>query len=174
MRIVASLYFNAQIINFAMEVTIVLRPSLWPQKLPHDHTEYCGHLVNTLFWCHYMQDIHWSRRKCIWIVSVFWFLWISVLVGIYQRYPHPKLSKGIPVNTHPNQVYIISPFKRVLQLFIDRKCRRRERGGGGGGGGGGRRDRDRQRKDNVNVGSVHWSHSSSCAEREGSLIRVHF
>ena len=39
----------------------------------------------------------------------------------YQRYPNPKLSKGFPVDTHPNQVYIMFPFKRMLELFIDRK-----------------------------------------------------
>ena len=42
-------------------------------------------------------------------------------MGIYQRDPHPKLSKGVPVNNHPNQVCVIFPFKRVLELFIDRK-----------------------------------------------------
>ena len=48
---------------------------------------------------------------------------VPVKIGIcgYQRYPHPKLSKRIPVNTHPNQVYIIFPFKRVPELLIDRK-----------------------------------------------------
>ena len=43
------------------------------------------------------------------------------ICGFNQRYPHPKLSKGIPVNTHPNQVYIIPLFKKVLELLIVRK-----------------------------------------------------
>ena len=40
-------------------------------------------------------------------------------MGIYQIYPHPKLSKRIPVNTLPNQVDILFTFKRMLELFID-------------------------------------------------------
>ena len=89
--------------------------------------EYCGNLPNTLFRCHCMRTIktkmHFRFRHICTkrTVSVFWFLWISVFVNIYQRYPYPKMSKGIPVNTYTNLVDKMFPFKRMLKLFIDRK-----------------------------------------------------